>query len=169
MQKLLPNTLLYSCFIALVHCNITHNRGRKTPLKCWTISVIYIINAAVEPILDLWLHIIFCTYWHTEHTQLEYCIIDSVNVETQDARNRHVSALWLFCLLPLNVTTFSESGCPANSELGGGSSLQTFDCWGEVRGSDSVQCVTWRQWQRTSQERKNGRSNFRTGAVWGYF
>lgn len=42
--KLLQISLLYNCFIALVHCNITHNTERKTGLICWTIRILYNIN-----------------------------------------------------------------------------------------------------------------------------
>lgn len=169
MLKLLQITLLYNCILALVQCNTTHNRERNTLDR---LNHRLLFTLSTLPWNLFWTsHDFTLSFAHTDtlntHTQLDYRTVDLVSVEMQETRNHHVSGLCCFVYSPRMWLLFPESGCPANSELGGGSSLQTFDCWGEVRGSDSVQCVKWRQWQRTSQKKKNERSNFRTSAVWG--
>lgn len=161
MLKLLQISLLYNCFIALVHCNITHNTERKNTFDMWNHKNSLQYQHCCVTYFGL--HIVFCTYCHTEDTQLGYCIVELVNMDVPETRTHHGSALccfvysprmWLLSLRAAVLPTQNWAAAPA-------SSLQTFDCWGEVRGSDSVQCVKWRQWQRTSQEKTSERSNFK--------
>lgn len=143
----------------------------ETHLLSWTTRTLYISTLCPGTYFGLivTLHCVSLIPTHTEHTRIDYCIVEVV--EMQKIRDvwthilLHISPLlfsfsmsscpflfhtlrpggcqcsWPFCLSPYNVTTFIKNGCPANSELGGGSSssLQMFDS-AEVKWEEVTQC-----------------------------